>query len=216
MDDATLYPIAIPIAILLVIALVYYISKKEAAKKEKIEELRPQLVVPVGKYLAGLPNVNQSDLKVDCAVRENELLFLDEKANPLDRIPRDAVNQIILDDKSQITSRLTVTRMLTLGVFSLAAPKTQKNKAFCLVIDWDDENGERQNTIFEFTGPDSNTQANKAANELKRYVKTKVERLKPSEKKCPYCAEVIKTEAIICSFCNKELGQSERQEFSKK
>jgi hypothetical protein len=29
--------------------------------------------------------------------------------------------------------------------------------------------------------------------------------VRPDERKCPYCAELIKTEAVICRFCNRDV-----------
>jgi len=188
----------------------------------------------IGHYLAGLPDITESPKEIYCAEQGDDFVFLEFSQETqsvigrtyipslfardrivsssyiphgpvLGKIPRDSINEVIVDDRSQIAQRLTVTRMLTLGIFSLAAPKAKKHKNFCLVIDWDDDNGTRQNTVFEFKGWSSNASANLAAQFLRERSRPKVERLKPSERKCPYCAEIIKREAKICRFCRSEL-----------
>jgi hypothetical protein len=161
---------------------------------DKKKEIGTIATVAVGKYLAGLPNVDRTIDGIKCAITDKEFVFL-LAATELGRIPRDSVNQIFVDNKSQILQRLTVSRMLTLGVFSLAAPKKKKYEEFCLAIDWENELGVRQNSVFEFSGSMSNTMSNQAINTLTKYVKPKVERLKSNEQKCPYCAEIIKKEA---------------------
>lgn len=204
----------VPIIVILLIFVVVGLQAKEKTAKaesqrerrnQKLEELKPTARTSVGKYLAGLPNVGESAFEIDCLVVGEDFLFLDAIGRELDRISRDSINQIIVDYKSQITQRLTVTRIVALGVFALAAPKSEQHKTFCLVIDWDDDKGLRQNTVFEFIGDGSSGAANAAANLLKEYSKPKAERLKSTEKKCPFCAEIIKSEAKICRFCRSEL-----------
>jgi hypothetical protein len=167
-DSGTFICCILPILFFVIIIVFGVAQAKEQKVKEesqkqrrnkKLEELKPTARTSVGKYLAGLPNVGQSAFEIDCAVVGNDFLFLDAIGRELDKIPRDSINQIIVDDKSQITQRLTVTRIVALGVFALAAPKAQKHKTFCLVIDWDDEKGVRQNTLFEFEGESSAAQA---------------------------------------------------------
>ena len=124
----------------------------------------------------------------------------------LGKIPRDAINQIIVEDKTKITKRLTtVTRLAIFGPFALAMPKKKKSDEFALIIDWTDKNAINHNTIFEFTGYQCQEYANLAGNKLNEYQTSRIERSALGEKKCPFCAEIIKKEALICRFCRSNL-----------
>ena len=164
----------------------------------------------LGSHLFGLDGVSSSIdsysaifNSIDCAVTENDFILIHIKKE-VGRIPRNTINQILIDDKSKISQRLTATRILTLGIFSLSAPKKTKEAEYCLVIDWDDKFGSRQNTIFVFYDTTASA-ANRAYTSLTKYIKPKAEIIKENEKKCPYCAEVIKKEAKVCRFCGRDL-----------
>lgn len=187
-----------------ILVAAYYFMDSSNKQKSQFQASGGIETVLVGNYLAGLPNVNYRIEAMECAIYQDRFAFLARKTE-IDSIPRDAVNQILVDSKSQITQRLTATRMLALGVFSLAAPKKQRSQEFCLVIDWDSEDGTRQNTVFDFLSQNGSSLANQAANTLKRYAKPKVDRLKANEKKCPHCAEIIKIEARICKHCHSSV-----------
>jgi hypothetical protein len=169
---------------------------------EKIERIF------VGNYLTGLPNEYCAVENVSCDVSENDFIFYigTKSRRELGKIPRDTINQIIIEDKSKITKRLTtVTRLAIFGPFALAMPKKKKRDEFALIIDWTDENGINHNIIFEFTGYQCQGYANLAGNKLNEYQVSKVKRLALDEKKCPFCAEIIKKEALICKFCRSKL-----------
>ncbi len=176
---------------------------KSLARKKIKKTLGAVASVHIGSYLVGLPNVDQVNTKIEALVTEQDFTFIDALGNQLDSIPRNSINQIFAEDKSQISQRLTVTRLVTLGIFALAAPKKRKHKEFCVAIDWDDTNGMKQNTVFQFSGVNSSTEANTAANTLKKYVLPKATTIRTGEKKCPSCAEVIKAEAKICRYCHQ-------------
>ena len=195
--------------------------KDDFWKKIAIDKFNEIDGIYCGQYLYGLSELTSHKNAVLLFVDDENFIFRDQtqiggifsdrKFREVGRIRRDAINQVLLEDRSTISQRLTVTRLLTLGLFSLAAPKRSKRVNLCLLIDWDDENGERQNTVFEFAQEswhEANAvmkSANSALESIKKYIKHKISILKPDEKKCPYCAEIIKKEAKLCRYCRSKV-----------
>lgn len=182
-------------------------------QRQRASELGAEETFSVGKYIVGLPGRTVPADAVLCGVTGDHLIFLVNSGDEIGRIPRSRIDEVLFEDKTHIAQRLTVTRIATLGIFALAVPKKTEHKRYCVAIDWVDDRGIRQNTVFEFAGLAAQQLAAEAADGLRRAIAPRLApplppSLVPSgDAKCPFCAEIIKREAKICRFCRSELPQ---------
>ena len=195
MSDSSIIIIICFVVVIVCFGFVWLSNQK---RKSKVAHLNVIEEISIGKYLAGFENFSSEMADIYCNVTDEEFLFLSLTGTEIGNIKTNSITNILLEDKTSVGQRLTATRLLTLGVFSLAAPKKKKHKEYCIIFEWEDDNGEKNNAVFEFSGMACEVLSTEAFNKLKKY--------KPiTTKKCPFCDETIKIKATICKHCNKEL-----------
>lgn len=139
--------------------------------RDKASRMGAQDLFLAGRYVTGLPVLNiATDAVIECAVTDRDFVFLGSHHGlQVGRINRTAVHSVVVEDKSQFSKRVTVTRVLALGLFALAVPKKMTNASWYVVLNWKDERSAQQ-TIFRFTANDPQMNANNAAIKFRRYV----------------------------------------------
>ena len=124
-----------------------------------------------GTYVGGHPNLDKTIEGI--AIRKNDkLLKIYEFPNELNmpkfkaNIPIDSILEIKVEDASSIEKRLTVGRLLLVGVFAFAWKKKKKNELAFVTIKWKEKF--EHNTVFSFEGKEAMQKANTARNQLVR------------------------------------------------
>lgn len=169
--------------------------------------------IKVGLHISGFPTFKGSEWAVWCSVTQDSFMFflppdLNRKNGDgvlvVGQIPRNSVNSINIEDKTQVQN-VAAGKALLFGAAALFMKKEKVTGNMYLVFDWDNVEGTNTKTIFEIVGDNLMAMANDILNKLKPYTLPKAITLKADEKKCPFCAEVIKKEAKICRFCQSKL-----------
>ena len=127
----------------------------------------------MSKHLGGFTGADKAAPLVFCAVTEDYFVFtVGSHGRELGRIPRDSINQIIIDDKTHIAKHLTGQNAGELEKAIHAVASRDKN--YCLVIDWDDTDDLRWNTVFLFQDKQCEASAQKAQEKLEQWIKARL------------------------------------------
>ena len=106
----------------------------------------------VGKYLGGFPNVSAACEITYCSVEGDTCKFTNG-----------------MHDKEYASIPLSKINTITVEDIPLIHPRTKQDKSYFLVIDWDDKDGTRQYSFFEFAGSEKKKFATDAAEALKTW-----------------------------------------------
>lgn len=164
--------------IVLILAIILFVilgvqGQKEAKQTEtKMGSMgmKPTDFVDVSMYAGGHPDLNESIKGVKIRKEENVLAiyewpYITKMPVKKAEIPIDAISNIIVQDATTIEKKITVGRMLLVGVFAFAWRKKKKNEMAFVEIDW--KKGKFDNeTMFCFEGKDAAQKANTARNGL--------------------------------------------------
>jgi len=165
------------IAMLIITFIITGISAESNIKK-KNERLRkaginPNAVFSVGKYVGGHPNIDKTIEKCSIYKRTEDVVICEVGQNyfptPKSRIPINSIKNIQVEDASSIEKKITLGRVLLVGVFALAWRKNKKDEHAFVTIDWDDGKFDHS-TVFAFDGKNAMQNANTARNNLIKMV----------------------------------------------
>lgn len=172
--------------------------------------IQPVATVHLGRYLGGLPGRTTPLEGVTGYISAREIVFVYGLNNVIvGRVPITELTTWSVEDKSAMLQRLTATRMLTLGVFALAAPKKRKIESFLLHLAWQSSGEAERHALFELDGSAARARANELAEALHQHLpvpRAAAALLAADERPCPFCAETIKMAAKICRHCQRETG----------
>lgn len=168
--------IFVVVAIILFILLGMHGSKKqkEIERDLKLKGYSLESKILTGKYVAGHPDLNDQIPVTIILPKGDKLIIMAE--TPLEmpvkkaEIGIDSVKNILAEDQSTVEKRVTVGRLLTVGIFAFAWKKKKKNELAFLTIEWNDGRFDHE-TIFQYEETDAMQKANTARNQLIKQVR---------------------------------------------
>lgn len=145
-------------------------GKRISDERMKNLGYKPESLVEMGTYIGGHPQLDNNVKNVFLLPKNNELHLVDEFTKILTMISSKDIRDILIEDQTTIEKRISGGRLLTVGLLAFAWQKKEKKELSYLTVDWNDGRFNHQ-TIFEFSGFDSMTRANKARNAIIRFAR---------------------------------------------
>lgn len=149
--------------------LIEYHSKAKNAKiRLKEAGLSADQIFYMGRYIGGHPDINESIIPCQIHKKDEDFIICHEINNfpePITKIPIASIKNILVEDRLSIEKKVTLGRILLVGIFALAWTKDKKIDDTYLTIEWYDGRFSHT-TVFEYVGNLSMEYANKTRNSL--------------------------------------------------
>jgi hypothetical protein len=162
--------IVIGLVVIFIIIGVTSSNKEKNIKEElKAKGLNFDAFVSVGTYVGGHPDRNENVDNCFANKESDTMVFyrkiIAEKPERKFSINIENIKNITVEDASSIEKKITVGRLLLVGVFALAWRKKKTNELAFVVTEWNDGKFDHS-TTFSFEGKEAMTKANTARNSL--------------------------------------------------
>ncbi|MBS4060276.1 MAG: hypothetical protein KG029_07760 [Bacteroidetes bacterium] len=164
----TTFFIIVAVFIFLILILHRSASKEQESNQIKMQSKGYQInkSIKTGKYIAGHPSLNNIVAKTDIFPVDDHLDIIDSSLITqvkIASIEKSSIKNIVIEDQTTIEKRVTVARLLLIGIFAFALRKKQVNEIAYLIIEWNDGRFDHE-TIFQFEGKEAMVNANTARN----------------------------------------------------
>lgn len=169
--DIPFWPLWIGVVLLVVGVL---LSQDNNIKKQKSDFKKQGIdinkFIYAGKYISGHIKIDKPQEKCSLYVKEDIVKIYTVNKSTLTNvflanIEKQKIKKISLEDQTSIQKRVGLKRMLAIGIFAFAVKKKVKEELSYIIIEWSDGKFDHE-TVFEFEGKGSVTQANELRNKL--------------------------------------------------
>ena len=165
--------VIVTIALVVIVAVFIGGSNKEKNTKSAMQKnglKESEFHKTESKYIGGHPKKDDVVEYVWYRIADEKLMFY-ERFTSIDvpkfhfDIPISAITDIQYNDATTMENKVTLGRVLLIGVFALAWKKKKKNEIAFVTIDWNDGKF-NHTTTFSVEDKDANTKANALRNKL--------------------------------------------------
>jgi len=158
------------ILLIVCVLIAYYgymaFTNNKFYKKLKEQGANVSKRVAVGKYIGGHPDIDKAVTSMEIIQSGSKLIINGhEIKKTLAEIDSNKIADVCVDDATTMQSRVTVGRLLLVGIFAFAMKKKTKNELAYITLKWNDGRFNHE-TIFEFEGHGAMQRANTSRNAI--------------------------------------------------